>query len=37
MKIKYAAAALAALSLSMSSCDDFLDTLPDNRTDLDTP
>lgn len=37
MKLKYAAAALAAMTLSLSSCNDFLDTLPDNRTELDTP
>ena len=37
MKFKYTAVALTALSLTVSSCNDFLDTMPDNRTELDTP
>lgn len=37
MNFKYTAVALAALSLTISSCNDFLDEMPDNRTELDTP
>ena len=37
MKFKYTAIALTAFSLTVSSCNDFLDEMPDNRTELDTP
>lgn len=37
MKFKYAAVALTAFTLTVSSCNDFLDEMPDNRTELDTP
>ena len=37
MNFKYTAIAFTALSLTVSSCNDFLDEMPDNRTELDTP
>ncbi len=39
MKIKQSAAwaLAAAVAAGAPSCDDFLDTMPDNRTELDTP
>ena len=37
MNFKYTAIAFTALSLTVSSCNDFLDEMPDNRTNLDTP
>lgn len=36
MRTRYIATFLVALALSFVSCDDFLDELPDNRTELDT-
>jgi len=36
MKHQYILAAVAALA-SLVSCDKFLDTMPDNRTEIDTP
>ena len=36
MKHKYIIAAVAALA-SLVSCDKFLDTMPDNRTEIDSP
>ena len=35
-RYKYILLSVAALALT-SSCDDFLDEMPDNRTELDTP
>lgn len=35
-KIIYSALVLAVSTLSLSSCNDYLDTLPDNRTPIDT-
>ena len=36
MKHKYIIAAVAALA-SLVACDKFLDTMPDNRTEIDSP
>lgn len=35
-KITYTALALTFSALTLSSCDDYLDTMPDNRTTIDT-
>lgn len=35
-RIFYSLALAAAVSLSLTSCNDYLDTMPDNRTQLDT-
>lgn len=36
MKITYSVLALTLSALSLSSCNDYLDTMPDNRTTIDT-
>ena len=35
--LKYTVAVLGLAALSLTSCSDFLDEMPDNRTTLDTP